>query len=263
VTTFPGDQLLGVDPVTGVPLVSHAGLENTRIDVTVADKPYQIRIGHVSASWELDSFWVAPAPIETYELYYAPITDLRNERPLCSLANQDPAHPMIRAIVFEGDVYDPATKAITTGPATLGWFNVACENGAPYKMHKIGHTSVAQARLGIVTSLDKRRAMLNAWTMNACGTGEAFTHPGEPITIREQPNLLPATSDYMAPWVSLEAVWGPGGALCLDAPRLWEEDLEIRSKIQRACGGKLPEPCTTYPIWPLGDHVLTGNPAGA
>ena len=265
----PGDRLIAVDPTTDVPLLTGTMLEHTRIDVLVKGKPYQIWIEKVSPSWAQDSFWVSPQLIETYDFAYAPITEEDNPRDephdkqwLCSLANQDPQHPMIRAIVFEGDVYDPDTKAITIGPRAAGWFNIACENGAPYKMHKIGHTSVAQSRLGIVTSLDKRRAMLNAWTANVCGKGEVFTHPGEPITIREQPDLLPWTSEYMVPWASHEAVWGPGGALCLDVPRLWEEDSEIRSKIQTACGGTLPPPCTGFPIWPLGDRVLTGNPDG-
>jgi hypothetical protein len=265
----PGDQLYGVDPDTGIVLVNPEDLEGTRIIVTHEDPvthekiPFQIRIGHVSTSVDFDWFWVAPgAWVRTYEFFFAPISNLHDERPLCSLANpDDPGDPMIRAIVFKDDVYNPDTKLITTGPTTFGWFNVACHGGAPYKMHMMGHTSVAQSRLGIVTSPAKRQALLNAWTMNACGTGRAFTNPGEPIKILEAPNLLPWSSEYMtAPWVSVEAVWGPEGAQCLTTPRLFPKVPTALNDILLGCGGKLPPPCAGFPIFPLGDRILTHNP---
>jgi len=259
----PGDELYGVDPDTGVVLVNPADLEGTRIIVTHGRTPYQIRIGHVSTSIDMDWFWVAPGSwVRTYEFFYAPISDLRDEHPLCQLANpHDPGDPKIRAIVFKDDIYDPETKLITTGAATFGWFNVACHGGAPYKMHMMGHTSVAQSRLGILTSPAKRQTLLRVWTADVCGKGHAFTNPGEGIGIFEVPNLLPVTSEYvMGPWVSLEAVWGPDGVQCLDTPRLFGKDATILSKIQQECGGKLPPRCEGFVIGPLGNRILTRNP---
>jgi hypothetical protein len=249
-----GDRLVAID-LDGGPLIEHDVLEGVEIIVATEVKAYQIRIGHVSATWEMYPFWVGDGLIEHYEFFYAPMDNLHDVRPLCSHPTGDPQE--ITAIVFGGDVYDADRKRIAIGADAAGWFNIACYRGAPWKMHMIGHTSVAQVRLGIVTSLERRHAMLNAWTANVCGTGRAFTHPGEPITLVERPNLLPPDSEYLRHAVSVEAIWGARGALCLHTPRLAEEDLDIRLKIREECGGELPPDCGD---WPTGGFIVTGNP---
>ena len=184
------------------------------------------------------------------------------EKPLCSLANGDPTNPMVRAIVFTGDNYDPVTKQITLGPATRGWMNLACRKSAPYKMHLIGHTTAAWARLGIWTPIDKRRAMLNAWTMNACGTGAAFTTQGTPITLTESQFLLPAASPYQVAPVTTEAIWGPDGAVCLDTPRVPSGTTlaQQTANIKAECQTELPSCSAMLVTWTNSGSVLTGTP---
>jgi hypothetical protein len=258
-----GDRLRGVGPSGPVP---SNWLPGTRIGVLVNGAPYEIRIAAASPS---EQFWVgAQLPIWRYKLYYSsPAHPHKPEQLLCSEADRGP--DMMYAIVFGGDLYDPDTHAITVGPETDGWINIACTGSAIYKMHKIGYTEAAQARLGIPTSPDQRRAMLNAWTSDVCGTGRAFTHQGEPITLRESLGLLPGGSPYVAPVAppSREAIWGPGGAVCLDTHRLDEPGLteaeraELYDAIGEECGGTLPPPCSSLPApWSAHGSVVTGNP---
>jgi len=265
-----GDRLRGVHPVTNAPLADHQALLNTRITVSVDGLLYRIRIGYVTSSStslpqdDHEHFWVgARTAVEAYEFYYTPLSDPnRRETPLCMPLADDPENPGIRAIVFTGDNYDPVTKKITLGAATSGWMNIACHKSAPYKMHLIGHTTAASSRLGIWTTLDKRQAMLNAWTMNACGTGTAFTIQGTPITLTESQFLLPATSPFQMAPVATEAIWGPKGAVCLDTPRVpsgttLEEQL---ANIQDECGLVLPSCSSMLTTWTSSGSVLTGTP---
>lgn len=267
-----GDRLRGLHPVTGLPLFDHTQLENTRIHVSVNKKPYVIKISYVSPSWaEDESFWIYPyGKIEAYDFTFTPVFEEGRERPLCSLAQEDdPDNSMIRAIVFSGDRYNPATKEITDAAPNSGWMNIACKDGAPYKMHLSGHTRVANHRLGITTSLAKRRAMLNAWTMNACSTGTAFTVAGTQITLTESQHL---PGQWPAPFqnnpVTYESIWGPLGALCMNVHRLVEDPSyeKLESDMVTECGGALPPSCESiigndnWDDFERFGYVLTGNP---
>ena len=166
------------------------------------------------------------------------------------------------ALVFRGDIYNPVTKQITIGMPTLGWANIACADSALYKMHRVGYTTPAENRLGIDTTRDQRQAMLNAWTANVCGTGESFTEPGEEILLRESLGVF--NVDPYNAWTAaspVEAIWGPGGAACLDTARLEEHDEDIYKKIRDACGGALPPSCSTLGgMWTDHGSVITGSP---
>jgi hypothetical protein len=250
-----GDRLRGVHPVTGALIVEDTSLPGTRIKLSVNSMPYEIVIEAAAPS---TSFWVmAPLPIWEYRFKYRPLFgDDQRLRPLCS-RGADPT--LLDAIVFGGDSYDPVTKAITTGAVTHDWANIACAKSALYKMHRIGYTTAAEKRLGFKTEVKQRRAMLNAWTSNVCGTGEAFTHQDEAITLSESTgkfNVFP----YNAVPVSREAIWDEGGAVCLDTHRLDEDDPEIYEKLTVACGGALPKSCDELiGPWTAHGHVRTGN----
>jgi hypothetical protein len=267
-----GDRLRGVTAAGNI--VEHTALVGTRIGISakVEDqlKQYEIIIGGVApivtsgGAGPEEWFWVgAQRPIEAYDFVYTPI-GTEERRPLCAEVDGNPSR--LRGLVFGGDLYDPRTKAITTGPETGGWFNIACLESAIYKMHKIGYTSAAQDRLGIVTTIEQRRAMLNAWTANVCGTGQPFTQPGELITLRESLDLLPPGNGYLDPLdpaktQSIEAIWDETGAVCMNTARLDEDDNKIYQKIRTACGGKLPESCDgKVDNWAAHGLVLTGNP---
>jgi hypothetical protein len=263
-TAAPGDRLIGYHPITGEAAAGTA-LKNTRIELDVQGTPYEIRIDDVSPSWGGDKLWVSADKVETYLFRYSPSVpyDPRNSRPLCTPEVDSETAPEIRAIVFRRDLYDPTTKALYF--ENEDWFNVACSGGAPYKMHMIGYTQVAQGRLNnsaTSTTPAARQAMFNAFTMNACGTGEAFTVHGEPLTLSESLDMLPATDPYRATMtVSSEAIWGPGGAVCLDTPRLANHrgHENIRDEIEIECGRAIPR-CDRF-AWPGSGHVKTGNPA--
>jgi hypothetical protein len=208
-------------------------------------------------------FWVGTQrPIEAYSFYYQPV-DSMDRHPLCSEGDGDPNK--IQALVFGGDLYNPNTKTIKVGPETDGWINIACRDSAIYKMHKIGHTAAAVARAVVEeTTVDQRRAMLNAWTSNVCGTGEAFTKQGERIKLRDSLELLPEDSPYLDPLdpeetASIEAIWGPGGAVCLDIHRLQGSPDEV----EIPCKDSLSRCTDLLGDWTAHGHVLTGNPKPA
>jgi hypothetical protein len=258
-----GDYLLGRS-MTGAVYAQGTTLPGTRIQVTVKDQPYELRITGAAPSEKL---WVgAQQSIWTYQFSYRRLfgPDQRTEHPLCSEGDGDPGK--LSALVFAGDLYDPATKEIEVGPATDGWINIACADSAIYKMHKIGHTSAAQGKGGIpATSVAQRRAMLNAWTSKVCGTGEAFTQPGEPIRLRESLGMLPVTSPYhlgpVAPLdlketESIEAIWGEAGAICLNVHRLEGS----KDELPIPCRDALPSCDELLGDWTSHGHVVTGNP---
>lgn len=265
-----GDRLRGwkTSPVP----VEHADLIGTRIVVTVPIegqiKTYEITITAVAPTGPgglaapKEWFWVDtgpeyPTPIEAYDFRYRRIApDLEREpRPLCAEGDNDPNK--LSALVFSGDIYDPVTKEIYVGLETANWFNIACVDSAIYKMHKIGYTAAAGAKPKIpTTKVKQRRAMLNAWTSNVCGTGEAYTVPGEMITLQESLDLLHPTSGYLDEPATYEAIWDENGAVCLDVHRLEggpdEVAIPCRAALQR---------CTDLVgDWTSHGHVLTGNP---
>jgi hypothetical protein len=253
-----GDYLLGVHPVTGAVLAQGSTLPGTQIELLVKGVPYEIVIEAAAPS---ASFWVgAELPIWRYRFRYRPLSgpDSRRYRALCSEGDADPT--ALDAFVFVGDLYDPDTKDITVGPAAAGWMNIACADSALYKLHATAHTEAGQ-KTGVATTVVQRKAMLNAWTSNVCGTGEAFTRQGEPITLRESQGVF-NKAPYNATPRSREAIWNENGAVCLNTHRLHEDDPDIYVKIAAGCpGGVLPPPCDDQMLssWQLLGHVLTGN----
>jgi len=256
-----GDRLEGTQ-LTDYVVRHHSALVGSQILIEVDGAPGVIRI----VATGLEPFWVDPVwasgTIETYDFYYRPLDGITEvEVPLCSEGDGDPN--MISAIVFGGDIYDDDTKEVLVAPEqTKGWMNIACVNSAPYKMHKIGYTNAAQARLGYVTTQEQRQAMLRAWTSAVCETGTAFTIEGTPIVLRQPATPLPPESPYMAPIGQVEAIWGPKGALCMSTHRLLATAPDVLTDIATECG-VIPE-CTNELVhqFKLGAYgaVLTGVP---
>lgn len=257
------DRLQAFDPITGAHCDS-VGLAGTKIYLSTPNGPTHIWITDVST----DSFWVTPtAAIERYEFRYQPMEDpdpSHYGKPVCS--NGDGIDETVYALAFAGDRYYEETKIIEIGNTTRNWITIACESSATYKMHKSGYTTAAGNRLGIETSLDDRRSLLNAWTANVCGGGEAFTHEGEKITLQGTKITWPTGSDYLKKPDTIEAIWGPRGAICLDTPRLSEEDPLLLQAIAKSqgCDGELPPPCSNDQVarWWRHGYVITGNPHG-
>ena len=156
-----GDRLVGIDLEDREVIAEQHGLVGTRITVSADDEPYELLIGGVTPD---DELWISDRlAVEAYELYYRPLT--RDDwTPLCPPDHRDARAG--NALAFNGDVYDSGYRSITVGPEAEGRLNIACSDSAIYKMHKAGHTTAAQRRTGITTTVAQRRAMLNAWTSN-------------------------------------------------------------------------------------------------
>jgi hypothetical protein len=265
------DELRGVDLETGATIFSGAQIDGTTIYVVVEGQDYAIDIEYRDSYDE--PFWVVPVlheKVKTYKLAYslAALHDMGEPARtlLCERTDAGPAgEPVLRAIVFTGDTYDPVTRRISLSD-TAGWMNIACEASAPWKMHLMAHTTAAAhrfpARPAVHTTLAQRQSLLNAWTMNACGNGVAFTKQGIPISLTPQPNWLPMSSGYQPDAATREAIWGPDGALCLDVHRrsINDDDAKARKEnIEAVCGWSLPS-CDTIDTSIGGPYVKTGVP---
>jgi ADYC domain-containing protein len=143
------------------------------------------------------------------------------------------------AIVFEGDRYDPDNKTVSEmSSAAVGWFNLACAGTAPYKMHMLRHTkagSVTPDGTPRNTTIPQRTAMLKAITADYCGDGRSWTGDGTKLWWTDAQGWFPnpMTNIIGAPdSKGIEAIWGPNGVLCLNAPRRLPEP---------------PAPLSTYP----------------
>lgn len=251
--------------VANGPVFSGDELIGTMVMLQTSSGRYQLSIDRVSR----EKFWIHPAAeIERYELRYRRVAadgvTYGESRPLCA-SDDDPASAR-QAYVFTGDLYEQDTKQITVGEGARDWMTIACASSAPYKMHRAGYTTAAQNRLGITTTLGERRSLLNAWTANVCGGGQAFTHAGEPITLRAAAHNGSSSFPYSASPATTEAIWRPNGAVCLNLPRLHEEDSALDESIAAApgCNGVRPPPCTVEQIrnWRQYGDVITGNPKG-
>lgn len=255
-----GDRLVGYNKAAwdaGIKIKQAEGkdLGDTQIHVALHDRNYWIRIEYVAAADggpRTVPFWVpmppGSKPVELYRFFYRPDPpgNMTVWTQLCQRPAGEPPEPgeqWLDAIAFTGDLYDPATKDITAS-GTDGWMNIACYMGAPYKMHLMGRTTVAGNKLGLSTSIDERKSLLNAFTMNACGTGKAFTVQGTKIRLKSRRNLDAA--GYLPEVKALEAIWGPDGALCLGHHRLATSkasDAARRAEIAAECPTRSLESC--------------------
>ncbi len=174
------------------------------------------------------------------------------------------------ALMYRGDKYDHSKKVVPNDPAD-GWAFLACNGSAATKMQLYRHTYSGGFPSGrpegspvFMTSLDERTALLKAITDDFCGTGAPqFTVAGTRLafaTARE-PWRFPSPYPSVR---SIEALWGPTGALCIDEPRLAAAGWP-RADVENACGRQIPwcgspAPGTPDPSWPWFSYVLTANP---
>ena len=113
------------------------------------------------------------------------------------------------SLVFEGDRFDPEKRIVNRKPDP-NWFNIAC--GA----HTLAKLRLTRNTINFApwTNVQAAFKMLSA---DYCGTGTAFTFPGEPIVWRDRAGMSYAR---MKPKSDLEARWDENGAICLNSPRL-------------------------------------------
>jgi hypothetical protein len=250
------DRLSAVE--TASPLRQHSGEDLVGLTLwmsTSHQELYRVVIDSVS---HIDLWEGAPDPVEAYEL-----TALRVEPPdpngkptfVCSGDGtfSDPLWGGLThsAIVFTGDHLDIEHGAVT--PQQPGVFNLGCSGSVPAKIHLARHTEASNHDGTFPTTLDQRQAMLKMLLADYCGTGQSFTSDNFPIrwldnTGWPQPqlDLDPAHGEVS----SIEAIWGPSGAICLDTPRETPRD-----KIQCV----LPV-CQSIVGWESRGHIISANP---
>lgn len=167
------------------------------------------------------------------------------------------------AVVFQGDQYDPRTLEVSDAPPRD--FNIACIGTTVSKLHLLRHTYASQSPLtpeALQPSLHDRQTLLRLFTADYCGTEHFFTHNGMKLRIDLG---APVNTIYSVTKNSgfqseegetVEAMWGPDGARCLDAPRLGSE---LLPEVAGACGARFCAPGTPCPSspppCPLPDHA--------
>lgn len=255
-----------------------------------AAQQYLVKILSVQTGLaEGQPFWTRAldpnARVETYTFGWNKAPDAPGHMPRYQPMCATESHPgedwenRVGAMVFEGERYEVATKNISLSPTTAyqSWFNIACAGSVPAKMHLVRRTA-AGSDGGVFTSSvqNDRRAFLRMWTADYCGNGKTHTVAGHKIRVRDKkafplPNFpMPNTEGWIPhegpvgfaakDVASYEAVWGPGGAICLDTPRLFS-----REEIVAECAlvGKQLPTCAALlvnDLWKTQGQLLTANP---
>lgn len=245
-TTISGTQLINsylvVDTPTGI---FHIHIRNVHNDVP---------------------FWVGPnesGPAETYELTYDDPALVNDERPLC--ANPPSRYAgqgnfwtrPIEAVLFTGDRYDVDAKTLTawTYLDAGDWFNIGCAGTVQAKLH-FNRATTAGATSQHTASPSLRQSMLKMYVSDICNTGTAFTIAGTPLHWTNPSGWMQLTGTE----ASLEAFWGPNGALCLENHRL---GATFANEIAATCPST-PKCSAIMPTWPngwlRGAWLLSANP---
>jgi hypothetical protein len=215
-----------------------------------------------------------PEPVPTYELKVRRPTDVGSDnapafpRFVCN-HEEVPADPLWAAyphdsLVFRGDHYSGLEKRVRedSDPAQ-GWSFLACAGGAGAKMHLYRHTfaggfdyASGHDTADYPTELKERTALVKAITADYCDSGaDRFTVRGQPLQLAVRKDWWPATDLSVPGGVrSIEAVWTPRGARCLDEPRHVTRDSIPCAAALNGCGQ------VSGTSWQGDDYVITANP---
>lgn len=165
------------------------------------------------------------------------------------------------AVLFSGERVDYDTAEILDTEKT-DWFNWGCAGSSAAKLHLTGHTASGSARLGVsAPTHELTQTMLYAYTATYCPGSQRMTVPGQPVRVADERGLLPRSGEAsFAPTASgtVEALWGPHGAVCLSTPRLEADVPTIWDAIAEACGELPPcDPRDTVQAADLDGSLLT------
>jgi ADYC domain-containing protein len=258
-------RLRAYDPASGA-IQEGRSLIGGELAVIGPANTYAIRIADVGGA-----FFVVPPvdSIETYKLEwsvwgnpeYVPLCNAPPDssvdpwiaeewQPYASRSKMDPTH----SVLFEGDRYDAVRKTIDPNiqPA---WFNIGCAGHTLAKLYLTHHTSVAAT-----APSEERQAALKMLTADYCGTGTAYTVAGVPLVWQSGNGM-----DFFARPVSLEARWGPMGALCLDTPRVEVTAYTFAQKVfpnvrKTIAGECVLDPCKDTKPRLGSEPVVSANP---
>lgn len=195
--------------------------------------------------------------------------DQKTERFVCnnSAIPHDPdwtadAHA---ALVYRGDKYSPDEKRVIASDEKSKWAFLACAGSGGAKLHLHRHTLAGSYRyLGgdapprgpaeYQTTLDDRTTLMKAITADYCGDGTSHTIAGVPLVYAANKPWWPPRGWSPAAMVppavrSIDAIWTPGGARCIDDRRY---DTGPIGCTLLPCGGSSG--------WTSSDYAITANP---
>ncbi len=149
--------------------------------------------------------WATGAPPQTF--YRASYFNQGVPTPICQGSNSDAQW----FTLISDELYDPVTHAIS--PAN-GAVTVACVGQAAAKMKLFDY----HPRGTKGATPDQRLATLRMITADYCGDGTSFTEAGVHVAWRNLGGeVQPPYGEH-----TMEALWGPNGAICLGTPRVAE-----------------------------------------
>jgi hypothetical protein len=169
-------------------------------------------------------------------------------------------------VLFEGERYNADTKTVS-GYNDL-FFNIGCAGNVLAKMHLTHHSSVSSTG-AYTTTWQERQTMLKMYSADYCGDGSSFTEFGESLSWKDNHGWF---SHYYQPLstITLEARWGPDGAICLESPRMTGViDLVfpygVDDAIDAQCPTTRPPTCSslgqsTNVAQLYGTHLVTAYP---
>jgi hypothetical protein len=223
-------------------------------DVTAQPLPFAMPAGYVIESSSLPLLSppaaVCPPPKWIYQSYVGSMVEW-DESTYAGMG-------LYESIVFEGDRFDPETRTVAH-TADNNWFNIAC-----------GTTTLAKLRLtrNTIQTANWRNVQAAFKNLSAdyCGTGTAFTFPGEPLVWRDRNGM---EYFHLGSKNDLEARWNENGAMCMNSPRLLRSgnpavaatytDVWEAIKLDCDAAGKQLQQCNDLdPInWEMSDELVT------
>jgi hypothetical protein len=170
---------------------------------------------------EVPSWAEGAPPIAAYTLVSVDLNSLLGWKSVCSGSLLD---PLTAAVTILGnETYDNDT--ITVQPNRTHWFTLACAGSAAAKMKLMGYGPQTKFDGGTKPStVAQRQATLKMITADYCGTGDTYTENGTPVVWNNSAGSVDS-SDWHSPG-DVEAVWSSAGALCLDATRLADAEVD-------------------------------------
>jgi hypothetical protein len=261
--------------IDGVPRLTGFELQGSVIRLLQDGNPPRQFFVHIVDVHHSLTFQVGKGdPIWTYRLVWtdnpAMVCTPSGCPAVCPLITSEEGwdEPHVEAIFFEGDRYDRRNRTVSAIEDEAGteWFNVACIGSTPAKMHVFRFTTVASYLTYQSEQLD-RTAVLKMFGGDYCGRGKAFTVIGTAVKWQNAPGWRNLYKGF--PPIDDEAVWDENGAVCLDVPRMGDdEDLaeEWMDAIQAECLDAMhPLPTCSgqkwFPrTWTEWGYVRTANP---
>lgn len=184
--------------------------------------------------------WVQGGSVPLYEFEF---TNSLNPSVTCKICDDNiGAKDAFKGtvVIFEGDRYQNDLDVLEVGGETTK-FNIACMGTSISKLHFLRHTWAGEQHTPrLDTTVEQRETLLRMLAADYCGTGKGFTVDGHPLNYKFGSTLQWGTT--FDTQHEIEAIWGPGGALCLDTPRLVDQmdQTQLREMITQECKRTLP-----------------------